>query len=81
MKINIIMSFLQLLILHIPFLKRIDMQSVVFIRACVIFHMVQQFLFIWNKGVDPLALGRGKGRGPRVNLMTRHVSADPHMVF
>lgn len=40
------------------------MQSVVFYRslqdACVIFHEAQQFLFIQNKGVDPLALGRAK---------------------
>lgn len=27
----------------------------------VIFHMIQQFLFIWKKGVDAFALGRAKG--------------------
>lgn len=62
------------------------MQSAVFYKslqdACVIFHDAQQFLFIQNKGVDPLALGRVKGGGRAgVNLMTRHVPTEPHMVF
>lgn len=59
------MSFQKLLILHIPFLKMYWYAECCFYKslqdACVIFHMVQQFLFIWNKGLDLLALGRGKG--------------------
>lgn len=45
---------------------------------CVIFHEVQQFLFIWNKGMDLLALGRVKGASCKPDDLS---CAHRHMVF